>query len=373
MQNRKIRVAYAHDGKSIYDGFFLEHLNRKYDVCFLTFNREAKYVPEGVPIVEMPDLFRPLPIHDGVRLLSNTLFRSYLFSKYVHRIKPDVLIGCTALYYGFYSAFSNYKPFVLFVWGSDVLIYPKYPPLRFLAKYAIKKADAIVVDSEVQKEATIRLGGNPDKIVKFPWVDLQAFYNEKSSGREIRDQLGLNDNLVIISTRSLEPKYGIESLIDAVPKVVKEVENARFLIVGDGRLKRPIKMRIKSLNVEKYVKLLGFVEHKNIAKYLKAADVYVSTSFSDGTSASLLEAMACERPPVVTAIPGNKEWVSDKENGLLFASGNSEELANHIISLAKDKKLREKLGKRAFLTVKEMADWNKHQEILDKLICGLVK
>lgn len=363
---------YAHDGKSVYDQFFLRHLTKKHKVSLLTFSKEVNYSARGIQVVRMPDLFKPLPVHDGIRVFSNALFRSYLFNKYIRSMKPSLLIGCTAFSYGFYSAFSKYKPFMLFIWGSDVLIYPKYLPFRFLAKHAIKEADTIVLDSEVQKRAAMRLGANPNKIIKFPWVDLEMLYREKSSGNEIRDELGWQDNVIVVSTRWLEPKYGVESLIDAVPKIVKKAENVRFLIIGDGRLNRPLKIRIKKLKVEKFIKLLGRVKHENVPKHLKAADIYVSTSFSDGSSASLLEAMACKLPPVVTAIPGNQEWILKNENGLLFTPRNSGELAAYIISLAKNEELREKLGRNAYLTVRKKANWSEYQEILDESIYELV-
>jgi len=372
MVKREIGLVYAHDGKSVYDQFFLKYLTKRFKVYLLTFNREVKYSARGVQIIRIRDLFKPLPVHDGVRVLSNALFRAYFFNKYIRSMKPSLLIGCTAFSYGFYSAFSKYKPFMLFIWGSDVLVYPKYLPFRFLAKYAIKEADTIVLDSEVQKRAAIRLGADPNRIIKFPWVDLEMFYKDKSSRNEIRDKLGWRDNVVVVSTRWLEPRYGVESLINAVPKIVKKAENVRFLIIGDGKLNRPLKIRIKKLKVEKFVKFLGRVEHETIPNHLKAADIYVSTSFSDGSSASLLEAMACKLPPVVTTIPGNQEWVSKNENGMLFTPGNSEELANYIISLVRNEELREKLGENAYLTVRKKANWSEYQKILDESIYKLI-
>ena len=98
-----------------------------------------------------------------------------------------------------------------------------------------------------------------------------------------------------------------------------------------------LKAKTEKLGVKEYVKFLGKIRHRDVAKYLEASDIYVSTSLSDGTSASLLEAMALSLPVVVTDIPGNREWVKNGWNGFLFPAKNPEKLAEKVVVLAKDK------------------------------------
>lgn len=100
------------------------------------------------------------------------------------------------------------------------------------------------------------------------------------------------------------------------------------------------------------------------ARYLNASDVYVSTSLSDGTPSSLLEAITCKLPPVVNAIPGNEEWIIDGKDGVLFPCKNSVSLAHKLLFLISNERLRRKLGDEAFNTVKCKVNWYKSSEKL---------
>ena len=84
-----------------------------------------------------------------------------------------------------------------------------------------------------------------------------------------------------------------------------------------------------------------------IPRLLSLASIYVSTSLSDGASNSLLEAMACGVAPVVSNIPANQPWIDDGVNGYLFPVGDKKALANNILTLLGDEKLRNDFGKRS--------------------------
>ena len=105
-----------------------------------------------------------------------------------------------------------------------------------------------------------------------------------------------------------------------------------------------------------------------MADYLHASDVYVSTSLSDGTSASLLEAMTLKVPPVVTEIQGNKEWITDAQNGYLVPVNDVRSLSEKIILLIRDKEMRKALGENARATVEEKANWRTSTQAFDSLI-----
>jgi glycosyltransferase involved in cell wall biosynthesis len=117
-----------------------------------------------------------------------------------------------------------------------------------------------------------------------------------------------------------------------------------------------------------HVKFVGTVPHDKVVDYLSAADIYVSTSFSDGTSASLLEAMACSLTPLVTEIPGNKEWIENEVNGLLVPVADSKILAEKILLLATDRELRTKLQVNANVTIKRKVNWTRNIEKLFETI-----
>jgi len=373
-----VRIAYAGDGESVFDLFFLSHLGEKYDVYVLTFSDRSYQVPRNVHIVRIPEPFSPSvsPLK-GLYTYLGSFLRSVLLRKQLSEIKPDVLISSGALSYGFYCALSNYSPNIVFVWGSDVLTAPKWLPFRFIAKYTLRKADAVVADSETEENACVSLGSNRAKIVKFPWIDLSPMLSkveknadfQRKTRESFKEDTGWHeDDLIIISTRHHEPIYDVESLISAIPDVIRQVKNARFLILSSGSLTEELRTRVKELGVENHVKFLGRLPHDEVLKHLQISDIYVSTSLSDGTSASLLEAMASKLPSVVTNIPANREWIENGKSGILAPTRNPKSLAQNIITLLENQSLRQSLGKEAYVTVKEKADWQKNSEILDNLI-----
>jgi len=366
------KLAYAHDGISIYDKLFLDSLKEKYEVYVLTFHPSPTCIPKKIKVIKLKDFLPQTELHpyEGIRKHLLTPIRVQLFKKNLKRVKPDILMGAWASTYGFYSAYSNFHPFILLVWGSDVLILPKkYFPLKSFVVYSLRKADIVIVDSEVQKEAAIKLGCEPRKIVKFPWVDLTGFEKSERQRKKLREELGWSeDDIVVISLRNHRSIYGVEYLIDAIPSIVKENKKVKFLILGEGPLTKVFKTRTRLFIRSGYVRFVGMVPHERVADYLSAADIYVSTSFSDGTSASLLEAMACSLSPIVTEIHGNKEWVKDGVNGLLVPVADSKKLAEKILLLANNCELRRRLQVKAKETIKMRVNWRRNISLLMRIL-----
>jgi glycosyltransferase involved in cell wall biosynthesis len=168
------------------------------------------------------------------------------------------------------------------------------------------------------------------------------------------------------------PIYGVEYLIDAIPKVLAKNKNVKFIILGEGPFTNTFKTKMTNFIKSGHVRFVDAVPHNKVKDYLSAADIYVSTSFSDGTSASLLEAMACSLSPVVTEIDGNKEWVKDGVNGLFVPVANSEKIAEKILLLASDYELRRFLGEKAVETVRARVNWQKNIQKLTKIIDKMI-
>jgi glycosyltransferase involved in cell wall biosynthesis len=160
--------------------------------------------------------------------------------------------------------------------------------------------------------------------------------------------------------------------MDAIPRVLAKNKHVKFLILGEGPLTNVFKIKMKDFMRSGHVRFVGAVPHDKIVDYLSAADIYVSTSFSDGTSASLLEAMACSLAPVVTGIDGNKEWVEDGVNGLLVPVANSEKLAEKILLLTNDYKLSRILEVKAEETVRKRVNWQKNMQQLTRIIDEMI-
>jgi glycosyltransferase involved in cell wall biosynthesis len=104
----------------------------------------------------------------------------------------------------------------------------------------------------------------------------------------------------------------------------------------------------------------GQVRQAQLPQYYRAADLYVSASHSDGTSISLLEAMACGRPVLVSDIPGNREWVEPNVNGWLFPEGDVNALARAILHAVEARDRLSEMGKVARKLAQQRANWERN-------------
>jgi len=365
-----------------YDPFeyrFLDVLCKKYRVIVAVFTRgersrvTERLAPENTEIVFIRDLpivnrLPPMivwPLQTIVRILQVALL--------VRTVRSDMVYSnWITRSSGFYCAVVNFHPFLATAWGTDILIEAKESRiLRAFARFTLRVADAVIVDSEVQRKAVLELGCNPSKIVSFPWgIELDKFKPEKDTA--MREELGWARERIIVSTRMHYPVYGIEYLLRAISLILAKAKDARFLIIGDGPLLKHHRELAKELGIEDQVRFLGLVSNDMMPRALNSADIYVTTSFSDGTSASLLEAMACGLPVVASKIPANEEWIKPGENGFLVPPGDSMELAECIVSVLRNDQLRLRMSAQSLRIAAERADWKKNSMLFEKCVSDLL-
>jgi glycosyltransferase involved in cell wall biosynthesis len=372
---------HCEDGRLIYNTFeyrFIEALCRDYRVIVAFFEPKGRRLvrqttipqsAEQLPIVEIrPPRGLPKAAQWCLEIVTR-LPRLFLIMR---DLRPTLIWGnWITRSSGFYCAMLGYHPFLAVAWGSDVLIEARRSPLlRIIGRVTTRTADAVIVDSEVQRKATLELGCAPGKICSFYWgIELDKF--KRHDARTTREKLGWRADRIVISTRMHYPVYNIQCLIRAIPAILKKVENVMFVIAGDGPLLSYHKDLAKELSVEKHVKFIGLVQNELLPDLLNAADVYVSASLSDGASASLMEALACGLPVVVTRNEANMEWVNDAENGFLFSPSNSQELAERVIQILQDKDLRENMGQRNTKVARARADWRANSLVMEKCVAAL--
>lgn len=324
-----------------------------YDLSFIT-DTSAWVTPKPpqIPVYILPTLDRYNLEH-----LPNFLS----VTKILRKTRPDFVHLHVHSHYGLIVDF-NRMPFILTSWGLEVFLLSRLSlPRQILSRHVAMKARKITVDAECLKKIWVGMGVPEGKVEVIPFgVDTNLF-DPKIDGRSIRKRLGIReDNITIISTRPLyNHHYNVECLVKAIPIILKKHENAIFIIKGVGPLEDYLKELAKKLHVYENVRFVGLTPYREIAQYLNASDIYVSTSYFDSTSVSLLEAMACGLSPVTTDISGNREWIHNEVNGLLYPSEDHKVLANRVTQLIGDKALRKKFGERNRQIIIEKATWEK--------------
>jgi glycosyltransferase involved in cell wall biosynthesis len=234
---------------------------------------------------------------------------------------------------------------VFTAWGSDV-IFPKFPRLLNLM---IRRADLLTTDAQHVVDKLISLGAKSDQVKIINFGIETDFFVKKPKDEQYREKLfkGTAEDPIIISLRNHETVYDIETLIESIPIVLKEIPNAKFAIGGSGTLTSKYTELVKSLSVEESVNFFGSYIHDELPNLFSQVHAYVSTSLSDaGLSASTAEAMSCEVPVIISNSGENSLWVTDDENGDLFPIKDSQELAIRIMNNIKHRELSIKKGQK---------------------------
>jgi glycosyltransferase involved in cell wall biosynthesis len=163
----------------------------------------------------------------------------------------------------------------------------------------------------------------------------------------------------------MEKLYGCDVLVDAFITSAKTDDRLCLLMLGDGTQKDMLMRKIAYAGFSERVKFVGFIPETRITAYFQACDIYVSASHTDGSSVSLLQAMACGIPPLVSDIPGNREWVTPGQNGWLFDDGDRIGLSGLMTTVSSSPQLRTRYGSNSRHIVEEKADWAKNSRKLE--------
>lgn len=292
------------------------------------------------------------------------------------KIRPDIIHAHYLAHYGIlaglYSSLLGFRPMVFTAWGSDVLVDAKGFK-RLLIKRSLRRADSITCDAKHIIKQLAELGADPDKIKLIYFGTNTRKFTRKQRSEKLREELGIFNAPAVISLRNLAPTYDVESLIMAIPLVLREVPEAKFLIAGDGNQKVKLKALAESLGVINSTKFVGFISNDELPQYLASSDIYVSTSPSDGgLAASTAEAMACGLPVIITDFGDNGKWVKDGVNGFLIPLKNPEALASKIIHLLRNEGDRRKFGQAGRKVIEEKNNYEKEMGKMEKIYEELI-
>ena len=315
-------------------------------------------------------------IKPQIRIISfpiNLLFYVIQTKRIIKKINPSILHSHFVANYGIIGALTGFHPFIVTVWGSDILLLPKKSRIiKVFVKFALKKADLITCSGENLRDAVVSYGINPQKIKLISHgVDLEKFQPQEKD-RNLIKKLSIFSSPTIISIRNFEPVYNIETLIRSIPLILEKIPDAKFIIAGRGTQEKYLKNLAKSLGILDSIRFVGWIAHNELPKYFSLSDIYVSTSLSDGLSISLLEAISCKIAPVVTDIPASCKIIKDKKNGFIFPIKDTKSLAEKVIFLLKNKNIRKKFGNINRKMIEEKEDYYKCMAKMEKIYKNLI-
>lgn len=278
----------------------------------------------------------------------------------IAKVKPDVIHAGPVPNVAFLAALSGFKPLVSMSWGSDLLLdIERDAWQKRAACFALSRTTVLFGDCQAVKNKAVSLGFPAERVVLFPWgVDLTKF--SPAGGSHRRERLGWQDDFVLLSLRTWEPLYGVDLLLRAFCRAAQELPELRLLLLGNGSQAGQIHQRVQAHGLVDRVYFGGQVKNDDLPELYRAADLYLSASHSDGSSVSLMEALACGLPCLVSDIPGNREWIEGQEAGWLFKDDDEDALVAGIRRAAAERQAQARRGAAARRLAEERADWQKN-------------
>jgi L-malate glycosyltransferase len=182
-------------------------------------------------------------------------------------------------------------------------------------------------------------------------VDIKS-ENIPSAKSSLTEKLKLpSKSLLLVTAGRFVWAKGYDDLIDAFHLVSIDTQDVYCIIAGDGELYMDMKNKIESTGLKDKVILLGHVSRDDVFSLIKACDIFVMSSRSEGTPMVLLEAAAMKKPILATKVGGIPELLRDKKECLLVPSGDINALAQGIKKLLAEKHLSERLAQAAYSRV----------------------
>jgi len=316
-------------------------------------SQEDRALPGEVEQVQWAGGDGQASLKDGPRMLFD-------LKRVLRRIQPDLVQSGPLQTAAFLVALSGYHPLVSMSWGYDLLFDAhRSKAWEWATRYTLRHSAAMVGDCQTIRQLAIGHGMPDERIVTFPWgVDLSQFKpaGEASSKRIFENESG-QEAFVVLSTRTWEPLYGVDILAQAFARVAHDRPQMRLVMLGNGSLAPRLRAIFQGGQVLEQVVFPGQISQDDLPRYYQSADVYLSASHSDGTSISLLEAMACGCPVLLSDIPGNREWITPGEQGWLFPDGSVDGLARALEQAYDARQDLPRMGRAARLLAEQRADW----------------
>lgn len=314
-----------------------------------TEGREGSLLPRakagGFPVIDVPALQRSIsPWREltALRQLKQVLRELEPEIVHTHSSKAGILgrmaagslkIPCIHTIHG-----------AAFHYGQSKLAYHLY---RRLERWAEKKCAHTITVCDAMRDQYLAAGiGSPERYTTvYSGFDVEPFLHPAESPLETRTELGItHDQIVVGKVARLSPLKGHEELIKAAPGIVAACPNVRFLLVGDGSLRRDYERQIAEMGLRENFLFTGLVPPEEVAKYIHAMDLLVHTSHWEGLARVLPQALIAGKPVVSFHIDGAPEVVIPQETGCLVEPRDTEQLIAAVVELANDREKRERFG-----------------------------
>jgi glycosyltransferase involved in cell wall biosynthesis len=236
---------------------------------------------------------------------------------------------------------------------------------KYLA-WTYGKAESLIYPSEMARSLLNKLGRkNQPSTVISNGINLEHFHPMPISNFCERFNIP-NDKIKLLYVGRLFPEKSVDTLLKAIPYIVKKSQNIHLMIVGAGHLRSKLEKLAQDLKIEKYVTFLGLVSEEDKVLAFNAGDIFILPSLAELEGMVVLEAMACGKPIIISDAEMSASRFFVDGNGFLFKTLDPEDLARQALKLILNPDLRKKMGEISFENAKNY-DINKSVQKLEEV------
>jgi len=208
------------------------------------------------------------------------------------------------------------------------------------------RADRLIAQTPSMADALRQLG--LDHITTIPnGVDARVFSPAPKDPDLLRSLDIPRDAVVAVHASNLKALKRPMDVIASAARALKSHDTLMYVIVGDGAGRGPMESACRDLGISHRVRFVGWIDYERMPRYLNAADMVIMTSEAEAQARVYLETQACGRVLIASDIPAAREVVTDGSTGLLFRTGDADDLAEKTVRAAADPDLRARIGRQA--------------------------
>jgi glycosyltransferase involved in cell wall biosynthesis len=349
-----MRILYFSKSYTPHDYRFLSSLSKTdHQVFFLQLEparrqTEDRPLPENILQIPWAGGKREFRWQDVPRLVLD-------LRRVIKNVKPDLIHAGPIQNCAFLSVLSGFRPVLSMSWGYDMVMdADKSAWMRWVTRYTLKRSAFFTSDASVSRDKAVVFGMDPQKTVIFPWgTDIEHFTPKTLERSNV-------PTFTLFCSRTWESIYGVDVLAKAFVKVASQDPGVNLILLGGGSQGQKIRQILVNGDVMDRVHFGGHVGQRDLPRWYHMADLYISPSHVDGSSVTLMEALASGLPCLVSDIAGNREWVQEGVNGWLFHDGGVNDLAEKILYAIRNRSSLAKIGEAARQTAEQKADWKKN-------------
>jgi len=255
---------------------------------------------------------------------------------------------------------------------------PLRPITRLLEKRVYAAVDAVLPNTPQYAKYVVRMGAAESKVRLLPFPLDTKLFRPLVDCSEVRQKWGIEEGTpVIVFIGTLFDFSGLDEFIRQMPQVVREIPEAKLLIVGDGPQRAKLEQIIRDLGLEKQVIITGFQPYRTMPEYTNLATVCINTFVVNETTmdifpAKILQYVACGKATVATALRGITTLLPGESHGVVY-SASSAEMGGEVIALLKSPERRQRLEEAGLHQIREKYSPEKIARELETILEELIK